>query len=311
MNFRCFVVLLITVNSLWVRAQSKVSITIDDVPNTQKYLKDNFDTKLLDKLDALQIPVAIFINEGLIFETDSVVKNFELLNHWIKREYIELGNHTYSHPHYSEISLEVFKNNIERGEHISKSLAQKYDKSLSYFRFPFNDLGKDSIQQHQIAKVLKDKNYIIAPFTVESSDWMYNFLYEHYLKKGNKIEAKKIAAAYIDKTLEYFDFFETMSKTQYSRVINQIYLCHDNSLNTDYLDVLISKLRAKNYEFISLQEALTDKVYNQPNVYYKKWGVSWFYRWMPKHKERVLSMQQEPKIKEIYELYKMLFKIEE
>ena len=276
------------------------------MPNTEKYLKDNFESKLLDKLDSLQIPVAIFINEGLLFKTDSVVKNFELLDHWIKRDFTELGNHSYSHPRYSEIGIETFVDNVDKGENLTRPLALKYNKPLSHFRFPFNDLGKDSIQQDQIAKALKDREYAITPFTVESSDWMYNYLYEYYLKKGNKSEAKKIANAYIDKTLEYFTFFNELSKTQYGRPINHIYLCHDNSLNADYLDVLISKLKEKKYEFISLEEALKDEVYKQPNVYYKKWGVSWLYRWIPEHDKRIQLMQQEPKINDVYNLYQEL-----
>nr|WP_321232781.1 polysaccharide deacetylase family protein [uncultured Psychroserpens sp.] len=292
-------------------SQSKVSITIDDVPNTEKYTKDNFDAKLLNKLDTLQVPIAIFINEGLVFKTDSVVKNFELLDHWIKREFTELGNHSYSHPHYSQVGVEAFIDNIDKGEHISKALALKYNKPLSYFRFPFNDLGKDSIQQYQISKALKERDYIVAPFTVESSDWMYNYLYEYYLRKEDKAEAIKIANAYIEKTLEYFDFFDKLSKTQYGRKIHHIYLCHDNSLNADYIDVLIHKLKEKKYEFISLSEALEDPVYSQPNVYYKKWGVSWLYRWMPKHNERIRLMKQEPKINDIYKLYQEIVSIED
>jgi hypothetical protein len=43
--------------------QSSVAITIDDVPNTIKYQMDNFKSILLNKLDSLNIPVAIFVRK--------------------------------------------------------------------------------------------------------------------------------------------------------------------------------------------------------------------------------------------------------
>jgi hypothetical protein len=78
-------------------SQSFVSITIDDVPNTVKYQADNYQSKLLSKLDSLNIPVTIFINEELIYQTDSVAKNFELLNKWLKKDFVTAGNHTFNH----------------------------------------------------------------------------------------------------------------------------------------------------------------------------------------------------------------------
>lgn len=293
-------VLAYTTNSF---SQNKVAITIDDIPNTEKYYKDGFKSLLINKLDSLKIPTAIFINEGLIFKTDSVIQNFKLLNDWIQRSYTELGNHTYDHPHCSDIDNSVFIQSIDKGEYITRNLAKKYGKPLSYFRFPFNDLGKDSIHQKEIAAELRKKGYVITPFTIESSDWMYNYLYTHYLKKGLNEQAKQIAEDYINTTLAYFDFFAKLANKQYNRPINHIYLCHDNAINADYLDVLLQKLKEKDYNFISLTEALKDPVYKQENVYYKKWGVSWIYRWMKDSKERVLLMKQEPDMKKTYELY--------
>ena len=74
-------------------AQKKVSITIDDVPNTSGYERDGFSSKLLQQLDSLSIPIAIFVNEGLIYKSDSLSKNFELLNNWSSKDYVTLGNH--------------------------------------------------------------------------------------------------------------------------------------------------------------------------------------------------------------------------
>lgn len=289
-----------------LQSQNLIAITIDDIPNTKQYEKDNFQGIFLNKLDSIKIPVTIFINEGLIYKTDSIDKNFSLLHEWIKRDYVIPGNHTFSHSRYSEMGFESFSNDVVKGEIITKELAQKYKKTLKYFRFPFNDLGKDSIQHIQMTKFLISQNYIITPYTFESSDWMFNFLYEYYLEKDQKEKAKHIAQTYIDKTLESFDFFREVTQKQYGRNVNQIYLCHDNRLNADYIHVIIQRLINKGYSFASLEKILEDKIYSQSDLYNKKWGISWIYRWMPDHKERIKLMKQEPELSEYYELYKKL-----
>lgn len=181
-------------------------------------------------------------------------------------------------------------------------MLNKYHKSLNYFRFPYNDLGKDTAQQIQIKLFLESINYKIMPFTIESSDWMFNYIYEYYLAKKDTINAKKIGEQYIKTTLAYFDYFELLAKNLYGRKINQIYLCHDNSINTDYIEALIQNLKNKNYNFISFETALSEKIYNQTNKYYLKWGISWIYRWMDSNHINSY-IKSEPNTTEIEKLY--------
>ena len=285
--------------------QSSVAITIDDVPNTGKFRKDNFTSQLLKELDSLNIPVTIFITEGLIYKGDSTEKNFELLNNWMNRSYTTIGYHSSKHSRYSEVGLDSFKIDVERGESVIREAAMKNGKSLAYFRLPYNDLGKDSVQHADIERYLSSKNYKIAPFTVESADWMFNYIYEYYLEKKDSIKARETAGNYIAKTLEYFDFFDSLALKIYGRPINQIYLCHDSRLSADYLPVLLTELKKKKYRIISFDEALQDNVYKQKDNYYKKWGISWVYRWMKNQEEISFFQKQEPE-DDSYDLYKKL-----
>lgn len=287
-------------------SQTNVAITIDDVPNTRQFKTDNFQSQLLDKLDSFNIPVAVFINEGLLYKTDSITRNFELLVNWAKKDFVTLGNHTFSHPRYSDVGFEPFKADVEKGEFISRQLAGKYNKPLQYFRFPFNDLGKDSVQQILIHSFLREKKYISTPFTVESSDWMFNYIYEYYLSHSEPEKAKEIGELYVSKTIDYFHFFDSLSTEKYGRKVNQIFLCHDNALNSKFLGEIVRKLKEENYNFISLETALQDTVYLQENQYYQKWGVSWFYRWMPVQQERTRWMRLEPDLSLIESLYREL-----
>ncbi len=295
-------------SKLYEESKRNIAITIDDVPNTRNYLLNGFHSKLLSQLDSLNIPITIFLNEGLLYKTDSISNNLDLYENWIKRNYTTLGNHTFSHLRYSEVVFEQFVTDIENGEKLLKELATTYHKPLIHFRFPYNDLGIDSIQHTKIDSTLRMKNYVSSPFTVESSDWMFNYIYEYYLSQSKFKKAKEIGQLYVSKTIDYIHFFDSLSAQKYGRSINQIYLCHDNTLNADYLNDIILELKKRRFTFISIDDALTDTVYQQENNYYKKWGVSWLYRWMPTQSERLKWMHIEPDISSIEHLYQDLSK---
>lgn len=288
----------------------RVAFTIDDVPNTKLFDADNNTSVLLNKLDSIDIPIAIFINEGLIYQGDTLA-HVALLESWMAKDYVTSGNHTFGHSRYSESSFEEFTKDITDGLVLSDSIAQRYTKNISYFRFPFNDLGKDSLQHMAIRSYLKNNKTICAPFTIESSDWMFNSVYLHFLNSGDTLQARKIGELYISETLNLFEFYDSLSFAHYQRHVDQIYLCHDNKINRDYLVQLINELTIKNYQFITLDEAMEDPVYKQDDHYYQKWGISWFYRWLKTPDERKKAMRNEPALQEIYTLYSTIIEAQQ
>ncbi|NRA11776.1 MAG: prolyl oligopeptidase family serine peptidase [Crocinitomicaceae bacterium] len=291
-------------NKLKYSSSMRVAITIDDVPNSKLFDADK-NSRLLNKLDSISVPVAIFINEGLIFKGDTIAHK-ELLESWISKDFVTCGNHTFGHSRYSESSFEDFTKDIRKGLLLSDSIAEIYNKDVSYFRFPYNDLGKDSLQHMAIKSYLKQNNFITVPFTIESSDWMFNCVYSHYLNSGDRIRAREIGQLYITETLKLFEFYDSLSTTHYQKHSDQIYLCHDNSINRDYLEQLINELKIRQYQFISLDEAMEDDIYKQDDIYLEKWGISWFYRWVKNPKARKNAMRNEPDLEEIYTLYKTI-----
>jgi len=308
MRKHLFIILFSVLAHLGFAQQKSISITIDDVPNTTKYEKDHFRPILLNVLDSLEVPFTIFINEDKIYKTEWLDRNEGLLEEWSKNENAIIGNHTYSHSRYSEVGFEGFVKDIEKGDSLTELYAVKYNKDLKYFRFPFNDMGKDSTQHIQIREYLKSKDYSIAPFTVESSDWMFDTIYQYYLKNGDTEKAKAIGEQYVDKTIELVHFYERMATSLYRRSVQHIYLCHDNAINADYLAEIITKLKQADYKIVSFEESLKDPIYKQKDTYYKKWGISWLYRYMDTQEERVKWMKLEPGISKIETLYNQINK---
>lgn len=284
-------------------AQKKsVSITIDDIPNVH-LAKGNGSSDLLRKLDSLKLPIAIFINEANLNQTPAAAKNKELLKSWVLRDYITVGNHSFSHPNYAEVGFDTFKEEIIKGEVLTRELLKGSGKSLDYFRFPFNSMGKDSVDVDRMQQFLKDKKYINTPYTVESEDWLYAQLYDKALKEGDKQRAKEIGRQYVETSVKIFAFFDSLSVSTFNRSIKQIYLCHDTQLNTDYLPQLVQKLKDAGYGFISLPDAMQDPAYQSKEYYKGPFGISWFYRWIEDTAKRRAMMRAEPSNELIHKAY--------
>lgn len=278
--------------------QKKLALSFDDVPNTQPDMAARELPALLRLIDSLQVPAAVFINEGKLKTIDSVSRK-PLLEAWAVHPLISLGNHTNGHERYSTTAPDTFWQSVIEGERLSRPLAQQNDKELRQFRFPFNDLGADSAQQAIIRRKLSAAGYQITPFTLESADWMFDALYRHYLQNQQPEEAKRVGQAFVQHTLKLLQHFDSLSQHSYSRNMNQIYLGHDNLLHVHYLPELIKGFTAAGYRLVSLEEALSDPAYQQKNAYYKKWGISWLYRWMEDPAERRAWMLAEPSLEAI------------
>lgn len=281
-----------------VSAQKKLALSFDDVPNTRPDMARAELPALLRLIDSLNVPAAIFINEGKLKAEDSLSRQ-QLLEAWAKHPLISLGNHTNGHERYSSSKLDTYWQSIMEGERLSRQLAQQNNKPLQQFRFPFNDLGADSTQQAGIRKKLRTAGYQITPFTLESADWMFNALYRHYLQNQQPEEAERIGQAFVQHTLALLQHFDSLSMSVYNRPLKQIYLGHDNLLHVHYLPALIKGFKEAGYSLVSLEEALTDPAYQQKNTYYKKWGISWLYRWMEDPAEGRNWMLAEPSLESV------------
>lgn len=71
-------------------------------------------------------------------------------------------------------------------------------------------------------------------------------------------------------------------------------MIHANFINSDYFDDIAKMLKKRNYQFVSLENALTDEAYQTPDTFVKRNGISWLHRWaLAKGREYVLP--DEPK----------------
>ena len=287
--------------------QKRVAITMDDMPyNVAPHFFSleearNMNMRLLEKIQKAGTPVAAFLTGNDCIRVGEAEQRLAVLKAWIDHPLISLGNHTYSHSNYAQSSFEQFRQDIEKNEWLVEVITKD---SIPYFRFPFNATGGDSTSRMVMEEYLLGKGYEIAPFTLESVDYLFNALYQEAIRAEQADSAHMIAQAYIDFTVATFRYYEGVSEEVFGRPIAHIFLCHGNLLHADYYLELIAALKEEGYTFISLKEALKDPIYSQTDHYHKKWGISWIYRWIEDPEERMTWMRKgiEPS-KEWYQRY--------
>jgi len=147
----------------------KIYVTIDDGP------KNDMDV-ILEELGEKKVT---FFMIGELLDTNYgfniACKTLELGH--------EIGNHSYSHPEFSKISVDKAKKEIERtGKIINNVYKSVGKKNPLLFRFPYGDSGYyfgkrgfvgNRDKKKEIAEFLSELGYTTYYWTLDTEDWKY------------------------------------------------------------------------------------------------------------------------------------------
>lgn len=252
----------------------QVAITFDDLPrggDKSGVRKLNDAKAMTAKLMAglKGIHVAAFVNpkQGREFGEDGLA---ELLGMW-RRQGAELGNHTFSHPDLNAMPLAEYEADILLAEPVIRRA--RGGRQSRYFRHPFLHVGQDEETKQGLARFLAEQGYIVAPVTVDNSDWMFARVYT------TSKDPKRVREEYVRYLDEVFAFFEKKSVEVVGREFPQVLLLHANQLNADAMGEVLAMLRRRGYRFVTLEEALQDEAYRMKDGYVGTNGISWLHRW--------------------------------
>ena len=266
----------------------RVAITVDDlpgaVPGSDKAngrLRDlqSYNRKIIEVLrghDAPAVGLVIGMKMEVPRERDA---RAEILEEWVKAGF-DLGNHTYSHLHFKDMTLEQFEDDTLRGDVITRAILSDNGRTERYFRHPGFSEGSTPAIEKTFEEFLRSRGYDIAPVSVEDADYQFNDVLADARAHKDQQLAMKTKALYIEHALAMFDYVEGQSIQRFDRDIPQIFLIHDNQINAETLNTLLTDLEHRGYRFISLDDALRDPAYapeSQPvgalgKGYYMWWG---------------------------------------
>ncbi len=261
----------------------QIVFTIDDLP-TASVLGDDLPrakrttAALLGALIRQKVPAIGFVNERKLM-ADGVPQpeRVALLQQWIDAGF-ELGNHTFGHIDLHRVELDAFKADVVKGEVSTRRLLERAGRPLTFFRHPFLHTGTSVEARRGLETFLRERNYVIAPVTIDNYDYVFAAAYDRAIERGDAEDARRIEATY----LEYMDsvvrYYEQQAQVIVGRAIPHTLLLHAHALNGVTLDRLAERLRERGYRFIQLGEALRDPAYSEKDEYYGPAGISWLQR---------------------------------
>ncbi|HKX28534.1 MAG TPA: polysaccharide deacetylase family protein [Blastocatellia bacterium] len=281
-TFLCLAILAAATLNLWVvRTQAhpqqpippparEIAITIDDLPlNGPQFDAARLQVmtrKLLGAFNQYQVPAVGFVNESLIYQPGEAEARIAILKAWSDAG-IELGNHTFSHLGFSNASLADYEDDFIRGDTILRMLLRPKEQKPRYFRHPFLQMGSTLQLEKAFEAFIAERGYQAAPITIDSLDWYILAAYRDAQEQQDSEMLKRVSAEYIRYNERKFDYCEQAAADLFGRPIKHILLLHANELNGDNLDDLLRMLKKRGYQFIPLEQALKDPVYQFPDQY--------------------------------------------
>ena len=279
-----FAIVLAAASAQAQSAKRSMAVTIDDLPYVTidaPYLVNaqRATPRILAALKKYHAPVVGFVNEARLHELDEDVARIALLKQWVAMGAI-LGNHTFSHRDFNQLTVAQFEDEILQGEIVSRQLMKSRQPYQLYFRHPMTHTGDTIEKKEAIEKFLRQRGYKVTPHTIENSDFIYNVAYVQALRRQDFTLAKRLRDNYLDLTIEATEFAEKVSPKIFGREIPQVLLIHANDLNADCLNELLQRFADRGYSFVSLDQAISDPAYETRDNWVGKTGPTWFWRWM-------------------------------
>src|SRR5438046_4262460 len=151
-------------------ARPQIAITIDDLPVHAPYPPGltplEVNRQMIAGLKAGHVPATAFVNAVNVKDSATL----EALREWRAAGFV-LGNHTWSHPHLSEMTIAEFETELTKDGPVLEKLGAGTD--WRWFRYPFLDEGKDEAQRVAARQVLAKHGYRVAAVTTGFSDWAW------------------------------------------------------------------------------------------------------------------------------------------
>ena len=204
----------------------KVALSFDDGPDPE------WTPKILDVLKKYGV-------HGSFFMIGEEAENNPGVMERVYREGHEVGNHTFTHPDLSEISIGQVDLQLNLTERL---FAAKLGVQPLYFRPPYSiDQEPDTNDQAAPVDHVQGLGYVIVGNKIDTNDWD-----EHPRKTPQEI------------TDSVFQQIKDMEVKTWAR--GSVILLHDGGGNrqatVDALPVLINALRARGYEIVPVSELL-------------------------------------------------------
>ncbi|MFH1522047.1 MAG: polysaccharide deacetylase family protein [archaeon] len=216
-------------------------LTIDDAPSVN--LKEKIDFLLKKK-----IPAILFCEGRHIINNgkDDVI-------YAVKKGFV-IGNHSFGHPHFSELELDKCLDEIKRTDEIIEEIYSiaKIERPIKIFRFPYGDRGGEN--KEKIQDYLRSLGYEQPKFKGITYPWYSSEGYDKdvdvfwtFDNRDYQIGEGEYKENTLQDILKLIDESEKLKSDS-----NDIILSHDHERSHKHFKILIEAIQNKGINFISL-----------------------------------------------------------
>lgn len=257
-----------------------ISITVDDLPyagpllNLPNYSADDINNRILSAFARHHVLVTGFVIEKSVDEKLDRATGTRVLQHWIANG-LDLGNHSYSHPDFNNLTIDQIKEEITKGEATFATLMTAGGRKPEYFRYPMLHTGDTKEKHDAITAFIAQRGYHNAFCTVESSDYLFNVAYVAMLRNNDVASAQRLRAEYLAYTATEIDYYAALNKQIFTYEPPEVMLMHDNPLNADTIDDILKLFEARGYKFVTIRTAQSDPAYQTPDTDINASGPMW------------------------------------
>ncbi len=250
-------------------APPQLAITMDDFNwfDAPRLTAEERNRALLDALRAHRVKAAMFVCGKYV---DNQIGQ-KLLSAWNKDGHI-IGNHSYSHLYYPDVSFGRFSQDMLRGE----GVLNQHSQFRKFFRFPYLKEGDTLAKRDGMRTFLKEHGYRNGHVTIDASDWYVDQRLRARLNKDPKADLAPYRDYYLNHLWERAVYYDDLSQKVLGRSVKHTLLLHHNVLNGLFLDDVMSMFEKKGWKLINAEETYTDQVFSsQPNILPAGESVIW------------------------------------
>jgi len=253
------------------KGSKQIAITFDELPVERSFGevdRDAITYLLLDALKAHEVKATGFV------VGERIEGGFDLLGKWLNDGH-RLGNLTLTGQDYNLVEPKQFISDISMGAEALEPMLKGFGQKKRYFRFPFLHYGDTETKRQAVDDYIDAQGYVVCPATVLPEDYLYNLNLIKLGKKPDSAKYDQLMNTYINHVLDELERVEALAIDLVGRPVRQILLLRANRLNAVYLDEMLGALEETGYRFVTLDEALKDGVYAEPEAYYGLKGLGY------------------------------------
>jgi peptidoglycan-N-acetylglucosamine deacetylase len=250
-----------------------LAVTIDDLPFVGPTARGESVDEALARIASVladrHVPATGFVTCGRLAHGT--------ITPWLERG-LKIGNHSTAHRSLDEMGLQPF---LEDARACRDTLTAATGEATRYFRYPFLRTGSERSLRDAAAAGLAAMGHEIAHVSIDTSDWVLTEAYAEAVTRGDDERASEIASAYLTHLRLAARHYRRVARERTGDEVAQILLLHANALAADHLGDVLDMLEQEGFDFVSLEQALADSVYEREDDWVDVVGASWLYRIEP------------------------------